>query len=185
VNLAGKVPCFARQPASPANERDPGLRYEVSIYLWVGTFAPAQPVAQLGSVSGTPVGVPVSRSDAVSKSSSARVAQVRATRYVQACLKSRQYIITAIRRQRLDRAPGGIGAPRTEVFSLWIGAPPLFEGYLYCGIVKGKSLVGGFKREPVNVRINTTRRLYLEKISLSNYYHAPLPHQKSFNIKCN
>ena len=75
------------------------------------------------SATGTPLrGGPVCRSDSGQKSPSARVAQVRAIGCVQAWLKSRRHLMTAIRHRQC--------VPQSEVSKLWLGAPPRGEGYL-------------------------------------------------------
>jgi hypothetical protein len=74
-------------------------------------YAPARPVAHLGSETGTPVGGSGLSVGLGVEVLECKIAKVRATSYLLACIKSRQYFITAIRRQRLDRAPGGIVVP--------------------------------------------------------------------------
>jgi len=79
VKFAGRVPRLARQAAPPTDEHGQGLCFEVSIYLWGAPSRASTTGRALGQAGRYTVGVRSVGRPSGSKSSSARVAQVRAT----------------------------------------------------------------------------------------------------------
>jgi len=105
--FAGRAPCIARQAPWPPDQLDPSAWLEMSIYLWGGTLTRQHDWSSTCAWRPEPTRQPPGPGRSDSQYASARVAQVRATSWVQAWPKWRHHLRPAIRRHasRAARRP--------------------------------------------------------------------------------